>query len=133
MNYKFTHTRLLINNFKDCFVFYRDVMGFKPTYGSEDDVYADFDTGNINIALFGRQNMSAAIGTSSVPDQPNARDTVCLIFAVENVDAACEQLKKQGIGLVTEPTDRQEWGVRTAHFRDPAGNLIEINQALPTA
>jgi catechol 2,3-dioxygenase-like lactoylglutathione lyase family enzyme len=26
--------------------------------------------------------------------------------------------------------DRPEWGIRTAHFRDPDGNLIEINQPL---
>jgi len=30
----------------------------------------------------------------------------------------------------TEPTDRSVWGIRTAHFRDPDGNLIEINHAL---
>ena len=130
MYYKFEYTRLLVMNFKACFLFYRDIMGFKATYGSENDVYADFDTGATTIALFGRQNMSEAIATTNLPLQAKAQDAVCLCFGVENVDAACEELKQKGVGLVAEPTDRTGWGIRTAHFRDPDGNLIEINQPL---
>ncbi len=130
MDYKFKYTRLLVNNFKDCFLFYRDILGIKATYGSEDDVYADFDTGTVTLALFSRPNMSEAVGTTALPTDVKSQDTVCLCFSVENVDAACEQLAKQGVGLVTEPADRADWGIRTAHFRDPAGNLIEIFQPL---
>ena len=54
MEYKFTYARLLVKNFKDSFLFYRDILGFKATYGSETDVYADFDTGDVTLALFGR-------------------------------------------------------------------------------
>ena len=131
MNFKYEYTRLLVTNFKACFLFYRDIMGFKATYGTEDDVYADFDTGATTIALFGRQNMSEAIGTTNRPPQAKSQDAFCLCFTVENVNAACEQLKLKGVGLVTEPTDRTGWGIRTAHFRDPDGNLIEISQSLP--
>ena len=130
MNYQFTYTRLLVTDFKASFLFYRDIMGFKATYGSEDDIYADFDTGPTVLALFGRQNMSEAIGTTHLPLQAKAQDAVCLCFAVENVDATCEALKRSGIGLVIEPTNQTGWGIRTAHFRDPEGNLIEINQPL---
>jgi len=130
MDYRFQYTRLLVTNFKDCFLFYRDILGFKATYGSENDVYADFDTGSVTLALFDRQNMSEAVGTTNLPIQAKAQDSVCLCFEVQNVDAACEELKKKGVGLVTEPTDRTGWGIRTAHFRDPDGNLLEINQPL---
>lgn len=130
MSYKFTYTRLLVTNFKECFLFYRDVMGFKATFGSENEVYADFDTGGVILALFSQQMMSEAIGTTALPPQAKAQDAVCLCFEVENVDAVCKQLEQQGVGLVTEPSDRTGWGIRAAHFRDPAGNLIEINQPL---
>ncbi len=131
MDYRFSHTRLLVNNFKDCFVFYRDMMGFKPTWGSEDDTYASFDTGDVSLALFVRQAMSEAIASTGLPPEAKSQDTVCLCFEVENVDTTCQKLKEKGVGLVAEPADRPDWGIRTAHFRDPAGNLIEISQGLP--
>ncbi len=130
MDFKYQYTRLLVNNFKDCFLFYRDILGFKATFGSPEDVYADFDTGDLILALFSRPTMSEALGTTALPDDVKAQDTVCLCFAVENVDSACEQLAKLGVGMVTEPTDRPGWGIRTAHFRDPAGTLLEIFQPL---
>ncbi len=130
MSYKFTYTRLLVSDFKACYQFYRDVMGFQPTFGNEDDVYADFNTGEVVIALFNRALMSKAIGTSHLPAAVTAQDKMCLIFAVDDVDAVCRQLKTQGVPLFAEPADHPEWGLRSAYLRDPDGNLIEINQPL---
>ena len=53
-----------------------------------------------------------------------------LVFFVGDVDVACFKLKKRGVAFVTEPFDRPDWGIRVAHFRDPNGNLIEINGEL---
>ena len=130
MNYTYAYTRLLVTNFKACFLFYRDVMGFQASYGTENDSYADFNTGTVIIALFDRLVMSKAVGTSHLPADTDGQDKVCLIFSVEDVDAACQQLKKQGISLTAGPVDHPDWGIRTAHLRDPDGNLIEINQPL---
>jgi lactoylglutathione lyase len=130
MSYKFTYTRLLVSDFKACYQFYRDVMGFQPTFGNEDDVYADFDTGEVVIALFNRLLMSKAIETTYLPADAKVQDKICLIFAVDDVDAACRQLKTQGVSLIAEPADHPDWGLRSAYLRDPDGNLIEINQPL---
>ncbi len=131
MSYKFTYTRLLVSDFKACFRFYRDVMGFQPTFGNEDDVYADFNTGQVVIALFDRSLMSNAIGTTHLPADVAVQDKMCLIFAVEDVDAVCQQLKERGVPLLTEAADHPDWGLRSAYLRDPEGNLIEINQPFP--
>ncbi len=80
---------------------------------------------------FGKQEMSEVLGTTHLPAQVNAQDKVCLVFAVENVEATCARLKAAGVQLAAELTDHPDWGIRTAHFRDPDGNLIEINQPLP--
>ena len=130
MNFKYDYTRLLVSNFKACFLFYRDVMGFKATYGTENDTYADFNTGSVSIALFDQLEMSKAVGTIHLPADTKTQDKVCLIFAVEDVDGVCQQLAKQDIPLAAEPSDHPDWGIRSAYFRDPAGNLIEINQPL---
>jgi lactoylglutathione lyase len=45
---------------------------------------------------------------------------------VDNVDEVYQRLKDHNGILMAPPTDRPDWGIRTAHFRDPDGNLIEI-------
>ncbi|UGS35207.1 VOC family protein [Capillimicrobium parvum] len=50
-----------------------------------------------------------------------------LILATEDLDAAFEHLQANGAEVVQEPTE-QPYGVRDCAFRDPAGNLIRINQ-----
>jgi len=127
MQFNYQITRLLVTNFRDCYLFYRDVMGFKPTFGMENDTYADFNTGTLNITLFDKSEMAATVGTEVLPKRPESQDHVCLVFGVQDVDKACEHLRSKGVVLVTEPTDHPDWGIRTAHFRDPDGNLIEIN------
>ncbi len=52
-----------------------------------------------------------------------------LAAGVADVDAAYEELKGKGVTLVRPPT-HQRWGLRTAHFADPEGNLWEINQSI---
>lgn len=128
---KLTHIRLLVKDYGACFRFYRDVMGFEPTWGDEASGYADFDAGEATLALFGRGAMAEVVGDAELPAEALAQDTAALIFAVEDVDAATARLQERGATLVAAPADRPDWGVRTAHFRDPDGNLIEVNQPLP--
>jgi len=52
-----------------------------------------------------------------------------LAVAVPNCDTAYEELKSKGVDFIRPPTD-QRWGLRTAHFADPEGNLWEINHAI---
>lgn len=130
MVYKYEFTRLLVTNFKACFRFYRDVLGFSVGFGEENGTYADFNLGSVNLSLFDRAEMSQALGTGHLPRQALAQDGICLVFAVENVDAACQELRAKGVELSVPATDHPDWGIRTAHLRDPDGNLIEINQPL---
>lgn len=49
------------------------------------------------------------------------------VLATADVDAAFEQVQAKGAEVVEEPTD-QPYGVRDCAIRDPAGNLIRIQQ-----
>ena len=125
-----THTRLLVSNFNDCFIFYRDIMGFTVVWGDENGIYADFDVNGHLLALFGKVPMAEAIGAESPKLKSEQQDDVCLIFAVEDVDVTYDLLEKKGVIPINKPHDQKEWGIRCFHFRDPAGNLIEVNKEI---
>jgi lactoylglutathione lyase len=120
-----THTRLLVNNYKDCYEFYREVLDFPCTWGDESSNYAQFTVGATQLAIFEKQQMLEDIGKSS-PDLEQNMFQAMLIFRVVNVDQKYEELKSK-VPFINEPHDRKDWGIRVAHFKDPEGNLIEIN------
>ncbi|PSQ17185.1 hypothetical protein BRD00_08295 [Halobacteriales archaeon QS_8_69_26] len=134
---RLTHVRLLVDDYAACFEFYRDVFGFEPTFGDAESGYADFDAGDATLALFDRAEMTAALEPTDGPPSRTGEDAAvdredgaALVLAVEGVDAAHDRLSDRGAEFVAGPTDRPEWGLRTAHLRDPAGTLIELNEPL---
>ena len=131
MKLKFTHTRLLVSDVQACLHFYRDVLGFEVLWTDEEGNYASFKTGDVVLALNRQDSMAAAVGTADKPPSAACQDKVALIMAVEDMDAVYRQLRERGVTFVTDPLDRPNWGLRTAHFRDPDGNLIEINSSIP--
>jgi catechol 2,3-dioxygenase-like lactoylglutathione lyase family enzyme len=50
-----------------------------------------------------------------------------VVLASKDLDGAFEKVQAGGAEVVQEPTD-QPWGVRDCAFRDPAGNMIRIQE-----
>ncbi len=50
-----------------------------------------------------------------------------ILLATKDVDATFEQVQATNAEVVQEPTD-QPYGVRDCAFRDPAGNMVRIQQ-----
>ncbi len=50
-----------------------------------------------------------------------------MTLATADLDGVFERLEARGAEVVQEPTE-QPYGIRDCAFRDPAGNLIRINQ-----
>jgi catechol 2,3-dioxygenase-like lactoylglutathione lyase family enzyme len=50
-----------------------------------------------------------------------------LLLASDDVDAAFEAVASDDVDVVQEPAD-QPYGIRDCAFRDPAGNLVRIQQ-----
>jgi catechol 2,3-dioxygenase-like lactoylglutathione lyase family enzyme len=130
MKAELTHLRLLVSDFKACFLFYRDVLGLRTAWGDEETGYAEFEAGHVRLALFGKDEMAEVVGTTNLPGKVDGQDEVTVVLRVGDVDQVCEELQQSGVELITQPQDRVEWGIRTAHLRDPDGNLIEINKPL---
>lgn len=131
---KFNGLRLLVNDFDECFTFYSEKLGLKVTWGELGGQYASFDTGlgPDGLAIFPSDLMAKAIGNfhQSLP-AANTREKTSLIFHVEDVDKTYEELSARGVRFIDKPTDMATWGIRTVHFRDPEGNLIELESELP--
>ncbi|HSP22133.1 MAG TPA: VOC family protein [Planococcus sp. (in: firmicutes)] len=119
-----THTRLLVDNYKECFVFYRDVLGFDVKSGDESSAAADLQFNLCKVELVERSRVAPSL------DSPSSSDNLeAVIFEVENTEAAYEKLK-QSVKFITSPTAQGGQGSKVAHFRDPAGTLIELNEAI---
>lgn len=126
MKLQLTHLRLVVSNYKDSFLFYRDLLKFDVDWGDEESGYAELNTGYLKLGLFKKELMAEVVPRIEQPSYIVNRDKIVLVFAVDNVDEVYEQVKNHNAIVVTEPQDRPDWGIRTAHFRDPDGNLIEI-------
>ncbi|MGI8608131.1 MAG: VOC family protein [Candidatus Dormibacteria bacterium] len=50
-----------------------------------------------------------------------------MLLATTDLDGAFERLQASGAEVVAEPTE-QPYGVRDCAFRDPAGNLVRIQE-----
>ncbi len=127
IDFKRFHLRLLVERFPECFRFYRDILGLPVRYGDETADYAEFKNEVIHIALFQRGQMAAVVDRAAYPAAPVSQDRVALILRVDDVVAVYEKLLADGVVFVTGPCERRDWNCRTAHLRDPDGNLIELN------
>jgi lactoylglutathione lyase len=129
---RLSHIRLLTSQFPVMFRFYRDALELRVRWGDEDGVYADLDTGTgVDIALFDQHRIAKLVGTADLATDRHSQDTAMLIFAVDDVDFRANRLVEQGATLVNPPADQPDHGIRSAHLRDPDGNLIELNTELP--
>lgn len=119
-----TYSRLLVDNYKECLTFYRDVLGFDVKSGDENSAAADLQSNHCTVELIERGRMAPDLDSPSSPDNLGA-----VIFEVENTDAAYAKLK-HSVKFITSPTAQGGRGSKVAHFRDPAGTLIELTEAI---
>ena len=114
--------------------FYRDTLGF--------EVRNDVGYGGMRWLTVGPPDQP---GTSIVLHPPavdpgitdDERRTIVemmakgtygwILLATADLDGTFERLQASDAEVVQEPTD-QPYGVRDCAFRDPAGNLIRINE-----
>jgi catechol 2,3-dioxygenase-like lactoylglutathione lyase family enzyme len=107
--------------------FYGDTLGLALTF--EDEVSAGFDFDKVMLLLLTVPGAQDLLSGDAVAAQRPPGATGQLVAFVEDVDAIYTELSAQGVEFVREPIDR-EWGLRTAHFKDPDGNIWEIAHSL---
>jgi len=92
--------------------FYRETLGMTQEIYSEEWQWAEFNCGNLTLALHGGQPAPAAGGAR-------------LALAVDDIHAAYAELKQKGARVLNEPTDHQVcWHLDVL---DPDGNPIMLH------
>ena len=107
--------------------FYRDILGMPIQQQDESSAY--FELEKTSLLLLSNAGAQDLLSDEAVAVGPSTGARSQLVAFVEDVDAAYRELAAHGVVFVREPTDR-EWGLRTAHFQDPDGNLWEIAQPI---
>jgi predicted enzyme related to lactoylglutathione lyase len=119
---KLSQVRLLVDDFPAAFRFYRDVLALEPTFGGEEDGYASFG----NIAVFARGGQEDAVSLRS----PGDGALVCL--SADDLDTEVARIEAAGGAFLGPAQAQPDWGIRVVYIRDPAGNLIELHEELPS-
>jgi predicted enzyme related to lactoylglutathione lyase len=103
--------------------FWSDLLG--PPVAVADMDYVQFDLGSGRVFEL--------LQRSAVPQYDERRFQVG--FAVEDIQAARQQLIQQGAEPISEIVESQGGASAWAYFRDPEGNVFEITQrgASPSA
>jgi len=110
--------------------FYRDTLGLQMKYEDQESAGFDFDpTLLLLVSIAGAQDL---LSREAVAVRRPAGSSSQLVAFVDDVDGLYTDLVAQGVEFVRKPIDR-EWGLRTAHFKDPDGNIWEIAQSLDPA
>ncbi|HXY12327.1 MAG TPA: VOC family protein [Thermoplasmata archaeon] len=123
----FYGVRLLANDFRKTWHFYRDRIGLIPAKGHGEPPYGEFVwRGRPLLAIYDRKLMARAVGLASRRASRKSVGGAVVILEVEDVDREAARLKRQGVRLFRGPTDRPAWGLRTIHFLDPDNQLVEV-------
>jgi predicted enzyme related to lactoylglutathione lyase len=106
-------------DFEGALEFYGDVLGLERSSlwqrGDEDPAGAEFETGNMTIAVIGTRALGIEFSPNSVP----------VALHVEDVAAARAELESRGVSF---PADTIDSGVcHIANFRDPEGNALMLH------
>lgn len=132
MRFDQTTVRILVRkDYGVCFDFYTTKMGLVPVWGDRNGPYTSFaikEGESPCFAIFAGANMSMYEGYK----QPNGNtqpDTITAIIPSDDLDKDYMRLKEAGVEFLGEPQLIEDWGMRCTYFRDPEGNLFELNNA----
>lgn len=132
MQFDKTTIRILVRkNYEECFDFYTEKMGLVAVWGDRNGPYTSFAINKDAppcFAIFDGEAMSMFQGYTQ-PAGNVQPDTVVAVIPTTDLDKDSLRLKQAGVRFLSEPQHIEAWGMRCTYFRDPEGNLFELNDA----
>ncbi len=119
-------TLLYVSDLQRAMDFYGTLLGLEKVY--EYHGHAAYAIGSTRIMLSPRHP-----GHGEFADLPSGHQIgwgVAIYLGVEDVDAAIEFLRQNGVRVVEEPLD-EPWGERDACVLDPDGYHIHLSESTP--
>ena len=129
MFHKLMAVELIVRDLATCTAFYRDILGLEVRESESTSNSISFQIDNVYFFLLEAEGAAEMVSSEPLDFSMEGSPRVLLAAGVEDVDAAYETLSAKGVRFLRPPTD-QPWGLRTAYFADPEGNLWEINQPI---
>ena len=132
MKFNETTIRILVRkNYGECFDFYTKKLGLTAVWGDRNGPYTSFAATSDSqpcFAIFAGDAMPMFQGYEQ-PISDTQPDTVVAVIPTLDLDADYLRLKAAGVAFLGEPQYVEAWGMRCTYFRDPEGNLFELNDA----
>jgi lactoylglutathione lyase len=104
--------------------FYRDLLGFTETFRTPAEgtpSHVELVLNGFKVGLGTVEAARRVHGVEAVPGSP----AMVIVVWTDDVDRACADLTAAGVPALQPPHDTGN-NNRTALFRDPDGNLVEI-------
>ena len=127
MSLTLTHISLLVEDVQKALIFYSDSIGLEviENHGGYAELRAN---AHMKLSLFDHKAMEEALPMVHASAVNGHRAVI--EFSVDALDDFCATLRAKGVMFVSEPTDRPDWGIRTAYIQDLDGNLISLYKSL---
>lgn len=132
MRFHETTIRVLVRkDYGACYDFYTEKMGLVAVWGGRGGPYTSFAIkadAPPCFAIFAGANMSD-FPCYQQPEANTQPDTFVAVIPTDDLDGDYQRLKSAGVEFMSEPRPMEGWGMRCTYFRDPEGNLFELNDA----
>ncbi len=132
MRFNETTIRVLVRgDYGVCFDFYTEKVGLVPVWGDRNGPNTSFAVKEGEppcFAIFAGANMSMFAGYTQ-PVATTQPDTITVVIPSDDLDGDYRRLAAAGVPFLGEVQHIEDWGMRCVYFRDPEGNLFELNDA----
>ena len=118
---------IIVDNYKEMKKFYIDKLGFNVVREVLEDVFLQMQLGTQTFALYGKKEISKLLGKEYVTKDYKSTKTIFSLNESTDIVQDYNDFQQKGVNFIQSPK-LQSWGQYTAYFKDPEGNIWELQK-----